>query len=113
MEQITLKPKHIKTRRGTILKIVRENYLRNDIKSGLENKRLSKKSCLASLSNQLGVCLDPCLLVIDTNICLHQIDILESTVVKNVVVPQTVLKEVKGDMARVITLSGKMKNILI
>ena len=96
METLVLKPDHIKTRRGKILKIVRENYLRSDIKHGLESANgITKQSCENTLGNCLNFNLNPCLIIINTEICLNQMDILESEVVRNVIICQTVLKEVK------------------
>lgn len=55
-----------KTRRGNILKIVREHYLRDDISCGsdvLEPKPLSRSSLIT----------DPHYIIPDTNIILHQV----------------------------------------
>ena len=76
-----------KTRRGKVLKIVREHYLRDDIRCGLElchdcpenDEKLP--SALAQLSvspkSQSNMCQEAHFIVIDTNIILNQMDILE------------------------------------
>ena len=92
-----------KTRRGKVLKIVREHYLRDDIKCGYAplDSILLEKDCLANEEDGLpikaelssdfskfpksNVCKDNHFLILDTNIILNQIDILEvmSSVSKN------------------------------
>ncbi|XP_033115744.1 exosome complex exonuclease RRP44-like [Anneissia japonica] len=87
-----------KTRKGGVIKVVREHYLRDDIWCG------SKLCCSCGQD-------DPCLearpsidsdlvkyphyLLLDTNVLLHQVDILEDDLIKNVIILQTVQKEVK------------------
>ena len=118
METLVLKPDHIKTRRGKILKIVRENYLRSDIKHGLElTNGITKQSCENTLGNCLNFNLNPCLIIINTAICLNQMDILESEVVRNVIICQTVLKEVKRKSLNIYKFSEEIfsreKNFVI
>jgi len=89
-----------KTRRGNIIKVVREHYLRDDIWCGsplcqeceqeqenckLEKKPLSRSSLVST----------PHYLVLDTNIVLDQIDLLESEGLANVIILHTVLEEVR------------------
>ncbi|XP_071510862.1 exosome complex exonuclease RRP44-like [Diadema antillarum] len=87
-----------KTRRGGVIKIVREHYLRDDIwcgseacgKCSMDKPVLSKEP---SIDNSL--CGFPHYLLPDTNVVLHQVDILEDEIIKNVILLQTVQKEVK------------------
>jgi len=81
------------------MKIVREHYLRDDIYCG---------SPLCCICEDQEVCpleeapvSDSCLvpvphyLVPDTNVLLHQIDVIEDPSVKNIIILQTVLEEIK------------------
>ncbi|XP_016981483.2 exosome complex exonuclease RRP44 [Drosophila rhopaloa] len=88
-----------KTKRGNILKIVREHYLRDDIGCGSDLCRQCFQNEVYQLTSQheirstLFKC--PHYLVLDTNVVLDQIDVLEEDVIRNVVVLTTVLNEVK------------------
>jgi exosome complex exonuclease DIS3/RRP44 len=95
-----------KTRRGNILKIVREHYLRDDINCGSELCQL--ESCKSQDSFKTSNTLDskpnlntntlftqPHYIMPDTNIILHQMDVLEDPIFKNVIITQTVLQETK------------------
>ncbi|XP_034253802.1 exosome complex exonuclease RRP44 [Thrips palmi] len=90
-----------KTKRGNILKIVREHYLRDDIWCGsslCKNCSLKEKDKVLDkevISNVSSVFSFPHYLVLDTNVVLHQIDVLEEDVLENVIILQTVLEEVK------------------
>ncbi|XP_062555669.1 exosome complex exonuclease RRP44 [Armigeres subalbatus] len=90
-----------KTRKGGIIKVVREHYLRDDIACGIA-------SCgLCGLLTESRTTLDrkpefcstvfpgPHYLMLDTNIILYQIDFLESEAIRNVIVLSTVLDEVR------------------
>ena len=94
MQSVTIRPAHFKTRHGKILKVVRENYLRNDVEHGLGSK-LCQESAEQTPSNTLNCTTNACLIVVDTNVVLNQIDILESECIKNIILPQTTLREVK------------------
>ncbi|XP_074155335.1 exosome complex exonuclease RRP44 isoform X1 [Sminthopsis crassicaudata] len=96
-----------KTRAGGVLKIVREHYLRDDIGCGASG-------CIECCSAQEGpaleprprdpesiLCPQPHYLLPDTNVLLHQIDILEDPVIRNVILLQTVLQEVRNRSAPV------------
>ncbi|KAH8278565.1 hypothetical protein KR018_005241 [Drosophila ironensis] len=88
-----------KTKRGNILKIVREHYLRDDIGCGSELCR----QCFQNDSYQLSALPEirsslfpfPHYLVLDTNVVLDQIDVLEEDALCNVIVLSTVLQEVR------------------
>lgn len=79
-----------KTRHGKVLKVVREHYLRDDIPCGTEYCETCDKASarLKSTPDQI--------LVIDTNVALHQIDLLENPIISNVVVLSVVLEELKN-----------------
>ncbi|XP_018423932.1 PREDICTED: exosome complex exonuclease RRP44 [Nanorana parkeri] len=93
-----------KTRSGGILKIVREHYLRDDITCGCqgceecqqENPVLRQETILQS-----SLCENSHYILPDTNVLLHQVDILEDPVIQNVILLQTVLQEVRSRSAPV------------
>ncbi|XP_053471179.1 exosome complex exonuclease RRP44 isoform X1 [Ictalurus furcatus] len=93
-----------KTRSGGVLKIVREHYLRDDIWCGCEvcseckeeSPVLQREACIES-----NLCPFPHYLIPDTNVVLHQIDILEDPLIRNVIILQTVLQEVRHRSAPV------------
>uniref|UniRef100_A0A3Q3E6N2 Protein DIS3 homolog n=1 Tax=Hippocampus comes TaxID=109280 RepID=A0A3Q3E6N2_HIPCM len=93
-----------KTRGGRVMKIVREHYLRDDIWCGSEacdqcrqeSTVLQREACIES-----NLCSFSHYLVPDTNVVLHQIDVLEDPVICNVVILQTVLQEVRHRSAPV------------
>uniref|UniRef100_H3DI20 Exosome complex exonuclease RRP44 n=1 Tax=Tetraodon nigroviridis TaxID=99883 RepID=H3DI20_TETNG len=93
-----------KTRSGGVVKVVREHYLRDDIWCGSE--------CCIECKQESGVlqkdariesnlCDYPHYLIPDTNVVLHQVDVLEDPVIRNVVILQTVLQEVRHRSAPV------------
>uniref|UniRef100_A0A8I5R5C0 Protein DIS3 homolog n=1 Tax=Papio anubis TaxID=9555 RepID=A0A8I5R5C0_PAPAN len=96
-----------KTRAGGVMKIVREHYLRDDIGCGAPG-------CAACGGAHEGpalepqpqdpassLCPQPHYLLPDTNVLLHQIDVLEDPAIRNVIVLQTVLQEVRNRSAPV------------
>ncbi|NXF35067.1 RRP44 exonuclease, partial [Nyctibius bracteatus] len=90
-----------RTRAGAVVKVVREHYLREDIPCGAAACRLCPpRPAGPGLQAQPHgaasiLCPGPHYLLPDTNLLLHQIDILEDPVIKNVIVLQTVLQEVR------------------
>lgn len=87
-----------KTKKGGILKIVREHYLRDDIGCGSlvctgceNNKNILEENVLSKSS----LCDVPHYLIPDTNVVLHQIDVLEDAAITNCIILQTVLREVR------------------
>ncbi|XP_013138952.1 PREDICTED: exosome complex exonuclease RRP44 [Papilio polytes] len=89
-----------KTKRGNILKIVREHYLRDDLLCGSSacNHCPHKENEYVLEAKPQSICAlfdYDHYLVLDTNVVLHQIDILEEEALKNVIILQTVLEEVK------------------
>ncbi|XP_045765418.1 exosome complex exonuclease RRP44 isoform X2 [Maniola jurtina] len=89
-----------KTKRGNVLKIVREHYLRDDLLCGSAacNVCPQKDEDYVLEANPESICAlfdYNHYLVLDTNVVLHQIDVLEEDALKNVIILQTVLEEVK------------------
>ncbi|KAL0882243.1 hypothetical protein ABMA27_000778 [Loxostege sticticalis] len=89
-----------KTKRGNILKIVREHYLRDDLLCGSAACNICphKDDEFVLASNPESICAlfeYPHYLVLDTNVVLHQMDVLEEDALTNVIILQTVLEEVK------------------
>ena len=89
-----------KTRKGNVLKVTREHYLRDDVGCGIDNCSLCRAkttdvvmdSCPTTNSKR---CPFPHYILPDTNIILRQIDFLEDPIIENVIVLQIVLQEVK------------------
>jgi len=90
-----------KTRRGKVVKVVREHYLRYDIWCGSKacTQCESTNADTEVLSDLPGSVSSLCdfnhYVVLDTNAVLHQMDVLEDPVFQNVILLQTVLQEVK------------------
>ncbi|KJE93975.1 mitotic control protein dis3 [Capsaspora owczarzaki ATCC 30864] len=112
-----------KTRKGNVVKIVREHYLRDDVWCGAagcavcaqshdaslesspsnanaffcatssKGNSKAKASTLASASASSA--LPAHYILPDTNVVLHQMDLLEHPTIKNVIILQTVLDEVR------------------
>jgi exosome complex exonuclease DIS3/RRP44 len=83
-----------KTKKGNLLNVVREHYLRDDISNGIG-------SVLESSASEF--------LIPDTNVILHQISCLESPLIKNVIILQTVLDEAKNQN---ISLYTRLRNLI-
>ncbi|XP_019177343.1 PREDICTED: exosome complex exonuclease RRP44 homolog A isoform X1 [Ipomoea nil] len=77
-----------KTKQGKVIKVVREHYLRDDIYCGATFCKTCDVSTARLSSSRI--------LVVDTNVVLHQIDLLENPAIDNVVVLSVVLEEVKN-----------------
>eukprot|EP00873_Tetraselmis_striata_P021093 jgi/Tetstr1/441357/TSEL_029608.t1 len=78
-----------KTHKGAVVKVVREHYLRDDIWCGAADcQRCGQASAKLAGGTQFY-------LVIDTNVALHQIDLLEHPAVEDVIVTSVVLQEVR------------------
>ena len=91
-----------KTRKGAVLKIVREHYLRSDISCGVEdcstcppNLTSSKLSGVPIIESTLCPYLH--YIVPDVSVALHQVDFLEDNTINNVIVLQTVLQAVRQE----------------
>ncbi|CAL1543487.1 unnamed protein product [Lymnaea stagnalis] len=95
-----------KTRLGGVMKIVREHYLRDDISCGSlacteDCEPMDKEPLEENPISDSKLVPEPHYLVPDTNVVLHQIDILEDPSVKNVIILQTVLDEIRHRSAPV------------
>jgi len=84
------------------LKVVREHYLRKDISCGVDscatcppNYSYSKLSSLPIIESRL--CAFPHYIIPDVTVALRQIDFLEDDAIKNVIILQTVLQEVRQE----------------
>ncbi|XP_057366442.1 exosome complex exonuclease RRP44-like [Daphnia carinata] len=99
MDMLTSKIFLRKTKRGKVIKVVREHYLRDDLWCGSDlckkcNQENSEVLDDAPISSST-LCAYPHYVVVDTNVVLHQIDVLESPAWKNVILLQTVLEETR------------------
>ncbi|KAI8927152.1 hypothetical protein BC831DRAFT_399001 [Entophlyctis helioformis] len=87
-----------KTKKGSVIKIVKEHYLRDDIYCGLPGcSRCPRHDTVLSASPRsssvsAGV---PHFMVPDTNVLYHQIDVIEHSAFVDVIVLQTVLEELR------------------
>ncbi|KAI9165948.1 hypothetical protein LWI28_023382 [Acer negundo] len=81
-----------KTRNNKIKKEVREVYLRDDICCGVS----SCTTCESPTASSATRLTASTILVVDTNVVLHQIDLLENPAIDDVVVLSVVLDEVKN-----------------
>ena len=84
-----------KTRKGKINKIVKERYLRSDLECGSLHKSILKEEQLYKLISESN---HKSALLVDTNICLHEIDVLEYKFTNKIpiIILQTVLQELKS-----------------
>ncbi|KAJ1902129.1 exosome catalytic subunit dis3 [Coemansia sp. IMI 209127] len=101
-----------RTRKGNVVRTVKEHYLRDDISCGYENctnvvcektraetgSQVSGINTAAPLSSvpRNSVAWGPHYLVPDTNAFVNQIDIFERPIINNVIVLSTVLDELRG-----------------
>lgn len=85
---------HKRTRKGKVIRIVQEKYLRSDANFGYVKQACLSESDLRDIVSKAP---HKQLLVIDTNIALHQIDVLEykCPATALIVVLQTVLQELR------------------
>ncbi|XP_073030891.1 exosome complex exonuclease RRP44 homolog A-like [Primulina eburnea] len=79
-----------KTKQGKLVKVVREQYLRDDIYCGAPFCKVCDISA-ARLNSTAST-----ILIVDTNVVLHQIDLLENPALDDVVILSIVLEEVKN-----------------
>ena len=91
---------HRLTRRGKILKVVREHYLRDDISCGASTCQLCSHLPLSGSGDDVTLLsatpFRGTYLVLDTNAVLHQMDLLEedTDALRDVIILQTVMEEV-------------------
>ena len=87
-----------KTKKGSIVKVVREHYLRDDVWCGVVGCGVCKQGDKAILevesSLESTLCPQSYLVLPDTNVVLHQTDFLEDAAIRNVILLQIVLQEV-------------------
>ena len=102
LDERYLKTSIRKTKKGSILKVVREHYLRTDISCGVEscttcppNRTSSKLSDLPIIESSL--CGYPHYIIPDVAVALRQVDFLEDSAINNVIILQTVLQEVRHE----------------
>jgi exosome complex exonuclease DIS3/RRP44 len=103
------------TKKGAVVKVVKEHYLRDDIPCGIKGCQLGCNDSIKTVpeddrpGQQLVLLMDPMdedckilslpnkyIIIPDTNIFLHHMDVMENKVFSNVVVLQTVLEEVRN-----------------
>ncbi|XP_038055704.1 exosome complex exonuclease RRP44-like [Patiria miniata] len=101
-----------KTKRGSVIKVVREHYLRDDIWCGSEVCDIClQEAPVLERHPQIDsdLCDFPHYVLPDTNVLLHQIDILEDNIIKNVILLQTVQQEAKH---RSLPVHKRMRDII-
>ncbi|GFY68000.1 exosome complex exonuclease RRP44 [Trichonephila inaurata madagascariensis] len=87
-----------KTKKGSVVKTVREHYLRDDILCG---SAICSECPEASTNLEAfppscsDLCTNPHYIIPDSNVVIHQIDVLGETAFKNVIILQTVLEELR------------------
>ncbi|PWN47632.1 RNB-domain-containing protein [Violaceomyces palustris] len=113
-----------KTARGKVVKVVRERYLRSDISCGSSSCQKCKESHLSAISSKQSnsptvllsqkglansVVRGNHYLILDTNVFLHQIDLIENPSFTDIIVLQTVLDEVRH---RSLPLYNRLKALI-
>ena len=86
-----------KTKRGAVVKIVREHYLRDDVWCGVSGCGQCKQGdpLLDTHPDTVSeLCSQPHIILPDTNVVLHQVDFLEDPAITNVILLSVVLQEV-------------------
>lgn len=106
LEMLSNRTFHKITRKGGVVKVVKEHYLRDDISCGIAECEscahfpVNNPVVLKELkSDGNSLCPNRHILVLDTNAILHQMDLLEDIGFNNVIICQTVLNEVKHQNA--------------
>ncbi|KAF2070189.1 hypothetical protein CYY_008494 [Polysphondylium violaceum] len=93
------------TKRGNVIKVVNEIYLRDDIPCGHDkcteclemlNKRTTSEERTILAGQGINQLTEDKVLLLDTNVVLHQIDLLEDPALKDIIILSTVLDEVKN-----------------
>ncbi|MCL4130362.1 UNVERIFIED_CONTAM: hypothetical protein GTU68_040344, partial [Idotea baltica] len=83
---------------NSLFQVVREHYLRDDVWCGYDKCTVCKGNnrVLENLTEiKSNLVPFPHHLVIDSNVAIHQIDLLSQDAITNVIIPQTVMHEVK------------------
>ncbi|KAI8993271.1 hypothetical protein BDB01DRAFT_716146 [Pilobolus umbonatus] len=85
-----------RTRKGNVVKVVKEHYLRDDIPcSSLACKICTQGTPSLSAEPRSTSTLPPHYLIPDTNVFISQLDIMEHSAIKDVIVLQTVREELR------------------
>ncbi|XP_037952749.1 exosome complex exonuclease RRP44-like isoform X1 [Teleopsis dalmanni] len=110
----TLREYTRKTRRGNVLKVVREHYLRDDLSCGSDicnvcNRQDVPPVLLRERMLRTTLFDFPHYIVLDSNIILDQIDVLEEDVLCNVIIFATVMNEVRKKSS---VIYKRFKNVL-
>ncbi|KAL2912650.1 exosome catalytic subunit dis3 [Polyrhizophydium stewartii] len=86
-----------KTKRGSVIKVLKEHYLRDDIYCGVPGCQRCPEhtTTLSAEPRQTTAVRSPHYIVPDTNILYHQIDVMEHAAFVDVIVLQTVLEELR------------------
>ena len=90
-----------KTKRGAVVKVVREHYLRDDVWCGVKGCgqcRHEAPPLKTYPEVESTLCPQPHLILPDTNVVLHQMDFLEDPAITNVILLSVVLQEVSMHM---------------
>ena len=91
-----------RTRGGGVVKIVREHYLRDDITCGAA-------MCASCMQTPVLAPTAQRVAVIDTNIAYHNMDVLAHPAVTDVVVPSTVIEELRSKQPQ---LASRLRSIV-
>lgn len=86
-----------KTKKGAVLKVVREHYLRDDVWCGVKGCTKCKHEAPPLETVPIvesSFCPQPHYIIPDTNVVLHQLDLLADPAIRNVILLQVVLQEV-------------------
>eukprot|EP00736_Rhodelphis_marinus_P013737 Rmarinus@m.21213 len=92
MASVKLKSFMKRSRKGSVMKVIREHYLRDDVYCGSPLCPVCRNpSNKSSFDRKVTEYLVP-----DTNVILNQIDLLENPAIKDVLLLQTVLEETRN-----------------
>ena len=86
-----------KTKRGAVVKVVREHYLRDDVWCGVKGCGQCKQEdppLDTYPDTESTICPQSHIILPDTNVVLHQMDFLEDPAITNVILLSIVLQEV-------------------
>lgn len=88
-----------KSRLGKVLKVLKEHYLRDDIGCGFNSCIVCDQLSTILLDTELlssdHVTFGKHVIIPDTNILFHQIDLIENSAFSDVIILQTVLDELR------------------
>ncbi|KAG1223994.1 hypothetical protein G6F35_004307 [Rhizopus arrhizus] len=85
-----------RTRKGNVVKVVKEHYLRDDIScSSTACRNCTQSTPVLSAEPRSTSIVGPHYLIPDTNVFISQLDIMEHPAIKDVIVLQTVKEEIR------------------